>query len=149
MPFENNSSIFELNLTNYSKNFFPNTLGIATINSLKLNKSSTVKVGFLSSGYNKYGFDLQFSNTEFKTKYSQENINPLSINFRLIRPNAFRLFQNWDSVFKASFGLYLIMKFNVMRGMALLLAANQTFVIFQVEIFIHLYKMELKSPQFL
>ena len=105
MPFENNSSIFELNLSNYSKNFFPNTLGSATINSLKLNKSSTVKIGFLSSGYNKYGFDLQFSNTEFKTKYSQENINPLSINFRLIRPNAFRLLQNWDSVFKASFGI--------------------------------------------
>ena len=105
MPFENNSSIFELNVSNYSNNFFPNTLGNTTINSLKLNKSSTVKVGFLSSGYNKYGFDLQFSNTEFKTKYTHENINPLSINFRLIRPNSFSLFPNWDSVFKASFGI--------------------------------------------
>ena len=105
MPFENNSSIFELNLASYSNNFFPNTLGSATINSLKLNKNSIVKIGFLSSGYNKYGFDLQFSNTEFKTKYSQENINPLSINFRLIRPNAFGLLQNWDSVFKVSFGI--------------------------------------------
>ena len=54
---------------------------------------------------NKYGFDLQFSNTEFNTKYSQEDINPLSINFRLIRPNAFGLLQNWDSLFKASFGI--------------------------------------------
>ena len=67
MPFENNSSIFELNLASYSNNLFPNTLGSATTNSLKLNKNSVVKVGFLSSGYNKYGFDLQFSNTEFKT----------------------------------------------------------------------------------
>ena len=105
MPFENNSSIFELNLASYSNTLFPNTLGSATTNSLKLNKNSVVKVGFLSSGYNKYGFDLQFSNTEFKTKFSQENINPLSINFRLIRPNAFRLLQNWDSVFKASFSV--------------------------------------------
>ena len=105
MPFENNSSIFELNVANYSNNFFPNTQGNTNINSLKLNKSSTVKVGFLSSGYNKYGFDLLFPKTEFKTKYSRENINLLSINFRLIRPNAFRLFQNWDSVFKASFGI--------------------------------------------
>ena len=103
MPFENNASIFELNLGSYSNNLFPNTLGSATINSIKLNKNSLVKVGFLSSGYNKYGFDLQFSNTEFKTKYSEENINPLSINFRLIRPNSFGLLPNWDSVFRASF----------------------------------------------
>ena len=39
MPFENNSSIFELNLASYSNNFFPNTIGSATINSLKLNKT--------------------------------------------------------------------------------------------------------------
>ena len=61
MPFENNASIFELNLGSYSNTFFPNTLGSATINSIKLNKNSLVKVGFLSSGYNQYGFDLQFS----------------------------------------------------------------------------------------
>ena len=106
MPFENNISIFELNLTNYSNKFLPNIIGNANMNSLKLNKNSTVKISFLSSGYNKYGFDLQFSNTNFKTKYSQdETINPVSMNFRLIRPNSISLFQNWDSVFKASFGV--------------------------------------------
>ena len=115
MPFENNSSILELNLASYSNNFFPNTIGSATTNSLKLNKNSIVKIGFLSSGYNKYGFDLQFSNTEFKTKYSQENINPLSINFRLIRPNAFGLLKIGIVFSRHLLGLYLSMKFNVMK----------------------------------
>ena len=105
MPFENNISIIELNLTNYSNKFLPNTIGNANTNSLKLRKNSTVKISFLSSGYNKYGFDLQFSNTKFKTKYALETIEPLSMNFKLIRPNSMSLFQNWDSVFKASFGV--------------------------------------------
>ena len=93
MPFDNNLSIIEFNLTKYSNELLPNSIGIETTNSLKLSKSSIAKLGFLSSGYNKYGLDLQYVNTEFKTKYSDEHINPLSINFTLINPNYISLFQ--------------------------------------------------------
>ena len=101
MPFENNASIFELNLGSYSNNFFPNTLGSATINSIKLDQNLLVfsQIGTVFSGH-------------------------------LLR-------------------LYLIMKFNVMRVVALLLVANQTFVTFRVKVSIHHYKMEFKTPQFL
>ena len=100
MPFEPEVSIKEMSISNFSNKLMSRDVGKAVNNSLKVENNFSLETGFLTSGPNKLGISLKFSDYQNQSQFSDEDVKLIKSNILYLSKN---YLNNWDRIFNISY----------------------------------------------